>query len=174
MSKATELLVEPLDQSTFAPFGDVIETKGRSFFAINQGLANRYDQLSAVALSDPQDKAVISIFRAEPTVFPLAVALMERHPFGSQAFMPLQSQSYLVVVAGNPLNADSYRAFAATGQQGVNYHSNIWHHPLIALDERGDFLVIDRLGHGRNLEECPVPCEPIIQNPIADCSTFSD
>ena len=169
-----ELPVEPLGRGAFTPFGDVIETEGRTACPINQGMAHRYDQLATISLSAPEDKAAVSIFRAEPTSFPLTLALMERHPLGSQAFMPLQSQPFLVVVASDPLDWESYRAFAATGQQGVNYHPNIWHHPLIALDERRHFLVIDRVGLGTNLEECSVYQNVTIQSPYVDRSTFLD
>jgi len=79
--------------------------------------------------------------------------LMERHPLGSQAFIPLQDRPWLVLVAGDAHDVASYRAFTATGKQGVNYARNVWHHPLLVLDDDSRFLIVDRKGPGNNLEE---------------------
>ena len=78
---------------------------------------------------------------------------MERHPLGSQAFLPLQDRPWLVLVAEDVADVASYRAFTATGLQGVNYARNVWHHPLLVLDADSRFLIIDRKGPGNNLEE---------------------
>jgi ureidoglycolate lyase len=45
------------------------------------------------------------------------------------------------------------RGFIARGTQGVNYRRNVWHHPLLVLEDDSRFLVIDRGGPGDNLEE---------------------
>ena len=81
---------------------------------------------------------------------------MERHPLGSQVFYPLQNEPWVVVVCGDPLQASTYRAFLASGRQGVNYRRNTWHHPLLALDDDSRFIVIDRLGTQPNLEEIDI------------------
>jgi ureidoglycolate lyase len=78
---------------------------------------------------------------------------MERHPLGSQIFYPLQDQPWLVVVCGDPEDASSFRAFQATGRQGVNYARNVWHHPLLVNANESRFFVVDRKGPGNNLEE---------------------
>ena len=78
---------------------------------------------------------------------------MERHPLGSQIFFPLQDRPWLVLVAGDVHDFASYRAFTATGRQGVNYARNVWHHPLLVLDAESRFLIVDRKGPGNNLEE---------------------
>ena len=89
----------------------------------------------------------------QPRPAPIEIALMERHPLGSQLFAPMQARPWLVVVCGDPRDASSYRAFRATGRQGVNYARNVWHHPLLVLDADSLFLVVDRTGPGNNLEE---------------------
>ena len=95
-----------------------------------------------------------SLAKLGETVFtPIDIALMERHPLGSQLFAPMQDRPWLVVVCGDPRDASTYRAFRATGRQGVNYARNVWHHPLLVLDANSLFLVVDRAGPGNNLEE---------------------
>jgi ureidoglycolate lyase len=95
----------------------------------------------------------VSLFLGQPRPQPIAIKLMERHPLGSQLFMPLQDRPWLVLVAADVHDQGSYRAFAASGQQGVNYGRNVWHHPLLVFDPDSRFLVVDRAGPGNNLEE---------------------
>ena len=146
-----KLIPQPLTAEAFAPFGQVLETKGAKQIAINQGTTTRFD---ALATSDPgpDGQTVMSIFRGTPRPLPIAVQMMERHPLGSQAFFPLSRHDWLVVVATEP-ETTSLRAFRATGDQGVQYARGVWHHPLLILVPSQDFLVIDRAGPGTNLEE---------------------
>ena len=144
-----------LTKANFAPFGDVIETKGANSYAINQGTTKRYHDLAFVDVVEGQGRAMISIFRGQPRVLPYKITMMERHPIASQAFYPLSDQPYLVVVAeaGNDPTPQSLQAFFATRNQGVNYQRGVWHHPLLALYEESDFLIVDRGGAGHNLDE---------------------
>jgi ureidoglycolate lyase len=145
-----ELKVEPLTADAFAEFGDVIAADAaRKVFAINQGTTQRYHALARVDLVDGQ--AAISLARAQPFALPLTIAMLERHPLGSQAFIPLGGARWVVVVAASPESTP--RAFLADRGQGVQYHRGTWHHPLIALDHGGDFLIVDRVGDGENCEE---------------------
>ncbi len=98
---------------------------------------------------------MINIFRGQPRSRPVAIRMLERHPLGSQAFVPLRGQDFLIVVAPpRPrVTADDLRAFHARGGQGVNYARGTWHHPLLCLEKDSDFLVIDRGGPGSNLDE---------------------
>ena len=146
------LAVEPLTRAAFAPFGDVIAADGPArHYPINGGTTERYHDLANVDVGD-EGRALVSIFRAQPRSLPFAVAMLERHPLGSQAFVPLTRLPYLVVVAPADDPA-AMRAFLATDGVGVNYARGIWHHPLLALHERCDFVVVDRGGPGKNLEE---------------------
>jgi ureidoglycolate lyase len=145
-----ELKIEPLTAEAFAEFGDVIAAgAARKVFAINQGTTQRYHALARVDLVGGQ--AAISLARAQAFALPLTIALLERHPLGSQAFIPLHGARWVVVVAASPESTP--RAFLADRGQGVQYHRGTWHHPLIALDQGGDFLVVDRIGDGDNCEE---------------------
>ena len=145
-----DLKVEPLTPEAFAEFGDVIAADAaRKVFAINQGSTQRYHALATVDLAGGH--AAISLARAQPFALPFTVAMLERHPLGSQAFIPLNGTRWVVVVATSP---DALpRAFLADRGQGVQYHRGTWHHPLIALDQGGDFLIVDRVGAGDNCEE---------------------
>ena len=150
-----ELRPEPLTREAFAPFGDVIDTKGAESYPINEGTADRYHNLAEVDVNETGGQALISIFRSRPRDYPFEIRMMERHPIASQAFIPLDRRPYLVVVAAPdtaPLAAD-LKAFLATGSQGINYHRGVWHHPLLVLEDESDFLVIDRGGEGHNLDE---------------------
>lgn len=149
------LPIEPLTKAAFAPFGDVIETKGSAHFLINNGSTQRFDRLADVQLGTEQDQAVISIFRARTLPMPLTVRMLERHPLGSQAFIPLLGNAFLIVVApaGDVPRSEDVRAFISDGRQGINYHKGVWHHPVLALHDQDDFLIVDRKGPGNNCDE---------------------
>ncbi|MGE0094444.1 MAG: ureidoglycolate lyase [Alphaproteobacteria bacterium] len=139
----------PLTRAAFAPFGDVVETEGAENFRYNDGYAVRFHDLARIECAAEGGRPLLSIFRAKPFPMPLRIALMERHPLSSQAFVPMGEAAFLVLVAeksAKPVPGD-LRAFVTNGRQGVNYRPGTWHHPLIALKE-GDFLVIDRSGPG--------------------------
>lgn len=147
-----ELTAESLTADAFAPFGDVIEASERAeILPINYGWTTRFNALSDVAVSD--GLAILSIFRSKPLA-PLVLKIFERHPLGSQAFMPLQGRPYLVAVAPpGDFDAGQVRVFRAAPDQGVNYARGTWHHFLLALEAESDFLVVDREGPGENLDE---------------------
>jgi ureidoglycolate lyase len=161
MPEPTAVLpIEPLTAAAFQPFGDVIEASAsRRHFSINDGFAERYHDLARVELG-AQGRAIISIFKALPRTLPMQLRLLERHPLGSQAFMPLSALPYLVVVAqaGELPQTSQLRCFAVAAGQGVNYARGTWHHPLIALHQACDFLVIDRGGapNESNCDEYPL------------------
>lgn len=150
-----KLIIEPLSKEAFAPFGDVIETEDSEFFMINNGSTRRYHQLATVETAQPEDQAIISIFSAQALEMPLTVRMLERHPLGSQAFIPLLGQPFLIVVAplGDAPESELVRAFRSNGRQGVNYHRGVWHHPVLTIEKRDDFLVVDRSGSGNNCDE---------------------
>ncbi len=144
----------PLTASAFAPWGEVLAADRATACEINGGFTTRFHALSQVT-SDAG--VILSLFRGRPR--PLMIAMLERHPKGSQAFMPLGGADWLVVVGapGAPV------AFRARGDQGVNYRAGAWHHPLLVLTAPQDFLVVDRAGPGENLEEAafdPVAVDP--------------
>lgn len=145
------LPLEPLTAAAFAPFGDVLEPGGASF-PINGGMVDRFHDLARVETLG--GRLGISMGRGRPYALPLEVTLVERHPLGSQAFVPMSEAPFLVVVApeeggvpGRP------RAFLTAPGQGVNYLRGTWHGVLTPLGRVGTFLIVDRIGDGANLEE---------------------
>ena len=158
------ILLEPLTREAFAPFGDVIEKPGASYHPINSGNCIRYHDLADVQLLGGNARALINIFEPKPQVLPYQLTLVERHPLGSQAFVPVSRDPFVVVVCeddnGKPGRP---RAFLTDGLQGVNYRANTWHAPLIALAQGAEFLVIDRGGDGVNLEEYTFQVPPVVQ-----------
>ena len=155
--KAIFLPTEPLTAEAFGAFGDVIEAgSDRQQCLINEGYATRYHDLARVDVSAGGGRVGLSVFRAQPRIFPMQVRIMERHPLGSQAFIAMSELPFLVVVApaSETLQVDRIRCFLAGKGQGVNYAPGTWHHPLIALNRASDFLVVDRCdGSGNNLDE---------------------
>ena len=150
-----EIPLRPLTHASFAEFGDVIEADPRSLRFINNGNTQRFHDLARIDVSAENGHPLLNIFRARPLPQPLKIRMLERHPLGSQAFIPLNQQPFMIVVAstGDTITPDRIRAFLAHSGQGINYHRNTWHHPVIALDTETDFIVIDRGGAGKNCEE---------------------
>jgi len=147
------IATEPLTKPGFARFGEVVELTGAERIAINQGFAERVSGLAHIDVGAEGGSVNISIFTARARPQPIAVTLMERHPLGSQLFYPLQDKAWLVLVCDDPHDPRSFRAFVATGRQGVNYRRSVWHHPLLVTSDGERFLVVDRTGPGSNLEE---------------------
>jgi ureidoglycolate lyase len=147
------LYPEPLTRDRFRPFGDVLERRGAEPRLINEGTTQRFHALGGVTLLDAQSRAIISIFSAVRRTFPLTVTMLERHPLGSQSFFPLEPFDWLIVVAEDRQSPIDLRCFRARGDQGVTYGAGVWHHPLLVLRPRHDFLVVDRDGPGRNCDE---------------------
>ena len=145
----------PLTKQKFKEFGNVLETEGNAYFEINSGMCRRFDSLANVDLDWDNAQASLSIFRSKPYNIPIQLIFVERHPLSSQAFMPLHSDPFLVVVAKNQSNdkPDEPLAFVTNGKQGVSFFKNTWHGVLTPIREESDFLVIDRVGPKANLDE---------------------
>lgn len=155
MTDLITLTVRELKSTTFSPYGEVIETTGAKSFPINQGSTERFHDLAQVDVMDQTGRPLLSIFRGRAFSLPIRIKMVERHPLGSQAFIPISPYPWLVVVAptledGSPGIPE---AFYAASHQGVNYRKGVWHHPLLALQKTSEFLVVDRGGEGENLEE---------------------
>lgn len=146
------LIVEPLTATAFAPFGDVLDVAGDADKIINQGMCGRYHDRATLDFAD--GRAGISLFKAQPRSFPIMLDMMERHPDGSQAFIPMSIDPFIVVVAPDAgTKPGQPRAFITAAGQGVNYHRNTWHGVLTPLHAPGLFTVVDRIGEGPNLQE---------------------
>ena len=159
------IMIEPLTRRSFTEFGDVVEVHDEAdIHIINDGTTTRFHDLATIVALGEDAQAIISIFRGEPFSLPLTLNMVERHPLGSQSFMPLKPARFLVIAApdedGKP---GTPRAFFAQPGQGINFFANTWHGPLTALDEQTDFLVVDRDGDGDNLEIYDFP-EPYLVN----------
>ncbi len=149
---ATEIAIEKLTRETFAPFGDVLEIGTIELVMINRGMCARYSDLADLDF-DTDSRLGISIFDAKAYELPLQLDMLERHPDGSQAFLPTTQAPFLVIVADdNEGTPATPRAFISAPGQGVNYHRGTWHGVLTPL-AASRFFVIDRIGEGTNLEE---------------------
>ena len=145
--------IQPITAEAFAPFGDLLRAEGEPDRIINQGLCGRHHDLALIDVSD--GRTGISLFDAVPRSLPYTLDMMERHPLGSQAFLPMSLQPFLVIVAPDAGGRPGAPVAFLTGPgQGVNYHRGTWHGVLTPLHAPGLFAVVDRIGEGSNLEEC--------------------
>jgi len=142
----------PITAEAFAPYGDLMQPQGAPDKMINQGKCARFHDKARLDFSD--GKAGISIFKGEKETLPLTLKMVERHPMGSQAFVPMSADPFLVVVARDAGGTPAYPvAFLTEPGQAINFHRGTWHGVLTPLSEPGLFAVIDRIGDGANLEE---------------------
>lgn len=158
-----QISARPLTTEAFAPFGDVLDCAGDPDLLINAGLCGRYHDRAQLDFGE--GRAGLSLFHATPRSLPYALDLMERHPLGSQAFVPMSQHPFLVCVArdtggvpGAPL------AFLTAPGQAINLCRNTWHGVLTPLHAPGLFAVIDRIGDGVNLEEHSFDTPYLIQS----------
>lgn len=144
--------IKPLTPEAFGAFGDVIDTDGAPDKVINQGLCGRYDDRAKFDFGD--GAAGLSLFKATPRTLPLTLDMMERHPEGSQCFVPMSMDAFLVIVANDRDGAPATpQAFRTKPGQAINFHRGTWHGVLTPLADPGLFAVIDRIGSGSNLQE---------------------
>lgn len=146
----------PLTAERFAPFGDVIETSATNTQGMNDARFERFDDMADIDVDTENGGHVaISIARSKtPSVFPHRFDMVERHPLGSQAFIPLAPFPFTIVVAprGESVDVNDLEAFVTNGRQGINYHRGTWHMPLISTEEGQRFLIVDRAPGERNCE----------------------
>ena len=143
---------QPLSAEAFAPFGDVIEGVGEPDMVINQGLCGRFHDRARLEFADA--RAGLSLFSAKPRSLPYELEMMERHPLGSQAFVPMSQSPFLVTVAPDEGNKPGVPlAFLTAPGQAINLHKGTWHGVLTPLHPPGTFAVVDRIGEGNNLQE---------------------
>ncbi|MCB1385368.1 MAG: ureidoglycolate lyase [Nitratireductor sp.] len=149
-----QLKAKPLTREAFSGYGQVIEKEGANSFPINAGNCTRYHDLAVIEITGDDCRPIISIVSGKPYKLPIEIPMVERHPFGSQAFIPTTDHPFLVVVCkdqdGVPVDP---LAFVTSSGQGVNIGRNVWHGILTPLEGVSDFVVVDWAGKGVNLEE---------------------
>ena len=149
-----KIIIKPkkITRKNFKKFGDLISTRKAKPIKINNGYAKRFDNLCRINTSLKKGNTIMSIFSAKKRKFPMNIKMMEKHPLGSQAFIPMKETKFLVFVApqGNKPNVNKIKSFIVSKQTGINYKPGTWHFPLIST-ENMNFLVIDRNGKGNNL-----------------------
>jgi|TARA_B110000196_G_scaffold210877_1_gene180828 ureidoglycolate lyase len=149
-----EKIIKPvkISRSNFSSYGDLISTDDINPMNINEGYAKRFDNLANLDTSKDSGKTIVSIFSALKRTFPMKIHMMEKHPLGTQAFIPMKETTFLAFVApsGESPEIDKIQSFVIPPKRGINYKPGIWHFPLIST-ENINFLVIDRKGSGDNL-----------------------
>ena len=150
----TEKIIRPklINKENFKKFGDMITTKDIKPLEINNGYAKRYDDIAKLDTKKDNGETIICIFSALKRSFPMKIDMMEKHPLGSQAFIPMKETTFLSFVApeGEKPDLSKIEAFIIPKGIGINYNPGIWHFPLISTEDM-NFLVVDRKGDGDNL-----------------------
>ena len=146
------IIPKKITKQNFSSYGDIISTEDATPIDINAGYAKRYDNLANINTSKENGESIVSIFSAIKRTFPMKIDMMEKHPLGSQAFIPMKETIFLAFVApsGDKPNLDKLESFIVPKGIGINYNPGIWHFPLIST-ENMNFLVVDRKGSGNNL-----------------------
>ena len=164
-----QLEIQPLSAAAFAQFGDVIEFAGNPSYPINNGMAQRYHGLAAVETGGDETRAVISLVASEKFELPRRVDHLECHPHGSQAFIPLDAEPFIVVVcaAGASPDPADLRAFVTDGTQGINYRAGTWHHVLLTPFAAMSFVCVDRDSPDDNCVDFHIPeaDQPLLELP---------
>ena len=149
-----EKVIDPIlvDKSNFLKFGEVITTEHIKPIEINNGYAQRFDGIANLDTKNQYGETTISIFSALKRIFPMKIDMMEKHPLGSQAFIPMKETTFLCLVApeGEKLDLNKIESFIISPGLGINYKAGTWHFPLISTEDM-NFLVVDRKGSGNNL-----------------------
>ena len=141
-----------INRSNFSSYGDLITTEDVNPIDINAGYAKRFDNLANLDTSKDEGETIVSIFSAVKRDFPMRIGMMEKHPLGSQAFIPMKETTFLCFVAppGEFPEISKIESFIVPPKKGINYKSGIWHFPLISTEDT-NFVVLDRKGNGDNL-----------------------
>ena len=162
-----EKIIKPIkiNRSNFGAYVDLISTDDIYPMEINAGYAKRFDNLANLNTSKDEGKTIVSIFSALKRNFPMKIDMMEKHPLGSQAFIPMKETTFLCFVAppGESPDINKIQSFIIPPKNGINYKPGIWHFPLISTED-ANFLVIDRKGRGENLIIHKFKKEKIILN----------
>ena len=160
-----EIIITPkkITKENFSLYGDIISTNDVKPIDINAGYAKRYDNLANINTSKDNGETIISIFSAIKRIFPMKIDMMEKHPLGSQAFIPMKETTFLAFVApkDETLDLNKIEAFIIPPGIGINYYPGTWHFPLISTEDM-NFLVVDRKGSGDNLKIQKLDSEDLI------------
>ena len=162
-----EKIIKPtkITKKNFAMYGDLISSNDVAPMEINSGFAKRFDDLANIDTSMDKGETIVSIFAAIKRTFPMKIDMMEKHPLGSQAFIPMKETTFLSFVApqGELPEISKIESFIIPPKTGINYKPGVWHFPLISTEDT-NFIVIDRKGNGKNLVIHKFEKENIILN----------
>jgi ureidoglycolate lyase len=133
----TPIVTRAIDFDAFAPFGQLLESPGEG---------SRLDFAGAIGNVRQDARFNLALIRALPVTKRYRLTELERHPYSSQAFFPLDVDQYLVVVCkddgtGSP-DLSSLVAFRVQGTQAINYDIGTWHHGMASIGRPGVFAML--------------------------------
>jgi ureidoglycolate lyase len=127
-----------LTSEVFAPYGQVLMALGEE--------AHRNEFAAHLANHRPHARLNMAFVLTKPTDATVTLRALERHPYSSQSFVPVDGTRYLVAVCpatprGDP-DLERLVAFIAEGTQAVNYNPGAWHAPHTVLGGSGKFIML--------------------------------
>jgi ureidoglycolate hydrolase len=147
MSGPTIVQAETLTPAAYQQFGNVIAAgEAVPWKPANFGRAQRFNRLVEVENLRPETARLnVCVFRCQALVLhELSVNMLEKHPFSTQVFMPMQDGRYITIVALGAEQPDlrTLRAFVVQSPAGISYRPGIWHYPMTALGEALDLACL--------------------------------
>ena len=148
-----------LEDEEFSKYGKIISVDNSDSIIINNGFASKHYNLCNIDANDNGGVATLHLYEGKKREFPLKINMMEKHPHFSQTFIPRSKTPFIIVVALGSEEPDlnTLSVFKSNGNQGVHYNKNVWHFPLISLEDKEQFIVVDRNDLGKE------------ENKIIDC-----
>ena len=155
------LKLRPLEAAAFAPFGQVLDWR--------EGLDPRRNYAAELTNDRPEAEPNLRVQRTQPTALPITATKIERHPYSSQMFAPISGDPFFVIVFPSDAEGEAVVAegiaFAARGDQAVNYNRGTWHHAFMARERPGTFLMLRWEDHTVDDEEVrPLPAPILIES----------
>lgn len=152
------IVAHPITEDAFAPFGQLVRRPKQP-----GGSSDLVDELSNLRSHARPKLSVVAVAAID---MPLIATEMERHIHSSQAFIPVDGDRYLIIVAphaetGRP-DASAIRAFIVPGDTGINYKADTWHHPIRALGREASFAVLTFIEGDKAKDEQFVPLDEAV------------
>ncbi|MCB8884122.1 ureidoglycolate lyase [Acidisoma cellulosilytica] len=148
------LTLEPITAEAFAPFGLLLPPPVLG--------GARLELIAELQNLRPSARARLSLATVAAQLLPMEAIEMERHIYSSQAFVPIDCASYMLLVAlhgpDDMPDMATLRAFRVPGDTGINYKADTWHYPLSALERTARFTVLTFIdGTTADEQFVPVP-----------------
>ena len=145
--------IDNITNANFIEFGDFINPYEKKAEDINTNTTKSYFDLANIEILGEDKKVRLNLFDAKKRKFPLMIDMLEKHPFSSQVFLPLGKDPFFVIVCPSSPKPDlnNLNIFKIENGNGVNFNPDIWHFPLISIND-AKFITVDKKHADNNLD----------------------